>query len=140
MEEVKFILPRLWAMSKPVMYKLEADMENLNSAGMYRFTSNLSYWGIPSKCVTSARLKLYDKSHKLIKAVICNYLDFKDLSLGDCAKLSFEMEVPRNVSYVKVEPMLFEESGNSWFGGLCNVFAFVTFFLWFILTVITIFI
>ena len=138
MDEVKFKLPRFWTMSKPVLSPAESELENLNSAGTFLFTSKLRYWGFSLKCITSVRLDLYDENDRKIKGVSGNYLDYKELSLGSSAKLSFLIEVPRNVSYVKVKPMLFEDCCTSWYGRLLGGFALMTSCLWLIFTVVRI--
>ena len=136
MNEVKFKLPRFWSMSKPVLYPAESELENLNSAGTFLFTSKLRYWGLSLKCITSARFELFDKRGLKIKGVSGNNLNFKVLSLGTSADLSFLMEVPKNVTCVKVSPMLFDELDKLWIARLLNAFALMTFCLWLTSTVL----
>ena len=138
MKEPEYILPRFWSISVPVLYPAEQELENLNSAGTYLFTAKLRYWGLGSKCINSARFVLYDKNNKKIKGLSSNFLDFKDLRLGRSVKLSFLMELPRNVHCVKVEPILFEEACESWYDFILGVCGMLTIGFWLLFTALRI--
>ena len=137
MDKVEFKLPKYWSMSGPVLNKEESEMENLNSAGTYRLESRLRYWGFRFKYVRYVRFHLFDKSNRKIKTVSGNCIEDKVLNLGSSVKLSFLIEVPRNVSYVKVEPILYEGVSSIW-AEFLNVFGTLTLIMFFGLQVLRI--